>query len=172
MNAAGIEVTNRPFSGSRIEWRLNQPFALSLQRLRSLLKTPSPVKLLLYSRFGRGARLENYLRNVAGELGLMILGTIRHGLLMSTMHGPRHAQMFLIGNPLTALSLMKVFKQAGVYAPLRIMFCDDGDDTTIVTYDAPSKVLAQFDSPVFTQTGERLEKQMETVIRQIAVRQS
>lgn len=77
--------------------------------------------------------------------------------------------MFLIGNPLTAMSLMKVFKQARVYAPLGIMFHDDGDDATIVTYDAPSKMLGQFDAPLVRQTGEMLEKKMETVIRRISV---
>jgi uncharacterized protein (DUF302 family) len=77
--------------------------------------------------------------------------------------------MVLIGNPLTAMSLMKVFKQAGFCAPLRIMFHDDREDTTIVTYGAPSKMLGQFDSPLFWQGGEMLEKKMEEVMRRISV---
>lgn len=169
MNSSSLRVTNHPFPASRLEWRLNQPFELSLrpdgwtsevwstrehrcrrcpelgelrvqQRLHAVLRAPSVAILLLYSKLGAKSRLQNYLKQVAGELGLMNLGTVRHGLLMSALNGPRHAQMFLIGNPLTAMSLMKVFKQAGVYAPLRIMFHDDGDDATVVTYDAPSKL--------------------------------
>lgn len=169
MNSANVEMTNHSYSAGRIEWRLNQPFALSVKRLRSILKSTSQVKLLLYSKIGGAGCIEKYLKQIGGEMELMILGTVRHGLVMSAMKGPKHAQMFLIGNPLTALSLMKIFKQAGVYAPMRIMFHDDGGDTTIITYDAPSKLFGQFDSPLFKKTGEMLEKKMETVIRQIAV---
>ncbi len=168
MNPSTLQVTDHPFPASRLEWRLNQPFEHSLRRLHAVLRAPSVAILLLYSKLGAKSRLHNYLKQVAGELGLMNLGTVRHGLLMSTLNGPRHAQMFLIGNPLTAMSLMKVFKQAGVYAPLRIMFHDDGDDATVVTYDAPSKMFGQFDLPLFRQTGEMLERKMETLIRGLA----
>lgn len=54
-----------------------------------MLKTPSPVKLLLHSQFGGADRLENYLKNVGGDMELMILGTIRHRLLMSAMNAPQ-----------------------------------------------------------------------------------
>jgi uncharacterized protein (DUF302 family) len=101
-------------------------------------------------------------------MGLMILGTIRHGLFMSALNGPKQAQMFLIGNPLTAMSLMNEFEQAAVYAPMRIMFHDDGSDRIIVTYDAPSKTFGQFDSPRFRRTGAMLEKKMEALINRIS----
>jgi len=39
-----------------------------------------------------------------------------------------------------------------------------------LSYDAPSKVLGQFDSPLFRQTGDMLEKKMEAVIRTISDR--
>jgi hypothetical protein len=55
------------------------------------LKTPNPVKLLLYSKAGAADRLKNYSKAVGGEPKLMILGTIRHGLLMSAMNAPRHS---------------------------------------------------------------------------------
>jgi uncharacterized protein (DUF302 family) len=99
----------------------------------------------------------------------MILGTVRHGLIMSALNGPRHAQMFLIGNPLTALGLMREFKQAGLYAPMRLMFHDDGPNRTIITYDAPSRAFGQFDSHRFLQTGELLEEKLEALVRKISM---
>jgi hypothetical protein len=81
MNSTDIKLTNHTFSGVRIAWRLNQPFALTMRRLRSTLKSPSPLKLLFYSKFGGKSRLENYLKAVGGEIGLMILGTVENVLI-------------------------------------------------------------------------------------------
>ncbi|HEV2394012.1 MAG TPA: DUF302 domain-containing protein [Verrucomicrobiae bacterium] len=169
MNSSALHPANHPFASNRIEWRLNQPFAKSLQRLLTILGKPHPLRLLVYARLGGKAGLEHYLEKVGGELGLMILGTVRHGFIMSALNGPSHAQMFLIGNPLTAVGLMREFKQAGVYAPMRVMFHDDGMDRTIITYDAPSKVFGQFDSPQFLNTGEMLERKLEALVREIAI---
>jgi hypothetical protein len=50
-----------------------------------------------------------------------------HGRLYRLLEdAPARTQMFLIGNPLIALNMMRVHAEAGVYAPLRVMFFSDG----------------------------------------------
>jgi uncharacterized protein (DUF302 family) len=106
---------------------------------------------------------------VAGELGLMILGTVPHGRLYRLLEdGPPRAQMFLIGNPLIALNMMRVHAESGVYAPLRLMFSEDGSNKTVITYDRPSKMFAQWQESVFQQTGQILDQKMQTLIRKLA----
>ena len=76
--------------------------------------------------------------------------------------------MFLIGNPLIALNMMRVHVESGVYAPLRLMFSEDGPNKTVITYDRPSKMFAQWQESVFQQTGQILDQKMQTLIRKLA----
>jgi hypothetical protein len=86
-------------SAERIEWVIGQPYSTTVQRLLSILKKPRQVKIAFLSRFKGPTALKEYLHQVAGEPGLMILGTITHGRMLGLLGGPVQTQMFLIGNP-------------------------------------------------------------------------
>jgi uncharacterized protein (DUF302 family) len=162
------EFRSIPFEGERIEWVVNQPFARTLAKLHSTLSRPKVLKMLVFMRLGGKSKLKSYLNSVAGESGLMILGTVQHGMLYRLLEdGPTRAQMFLIGNPLIALNMMRVHADSGVYAPLRVMFSEDGSNKTVITYDRPSKMFAQWQESIFQQTGQVLDGKLETVIRKI-----
>lgn len=157
-----------PFQGERVEWAIDKPFSETLLKLRSTLQRPKPLKMLIFTRLGGKAKLKSYLDLIAGELGLMILGTVPHGRFYRLLgDGPPRAQMFLIGNPLIALTMMRVHAEAGVYAPLRVMFSGDGPSRTVITYDRPSRMFGQWQEPVFQQTGQVLDQKMETLIRRL-----
>jgi uncharacterized protein (DUF302 family) len=163
------QVRSIPFEGERIEYVVNQPFGRTLAKLRSTLSRPKLLKMLIFLRVGGKSKLKAYLNSVAGDLGLMILGTVPHGRLYRLLEdGPPRAQMFLIGNPLIALNTMRVHAESGVYAPLGVMFSSDGPTKTLITYDQPSKMLGQWREPVFHQTGEVLDQKMGALIRRLA----
>jgi len=156
-----------PFSGERVEWVIDQSYPTTLRRLRSILHKPSLLKILFFLRLKDVTGLKTYLNRTAGDLGLMILGRVPHGRILGVFGGPHQAQMFLIGNPLTALTMMRVHPEAGVYAPLRVMVSVSDLNKTIVTYDRPSKVFAQWSEPVFDETGKMLDEKMEALIREL-----
>ena len=160
--------TRIPFGGERIEWTIDQAFSITLAKFKSTLQTPSLLKIAFWTTFGGSGRLQKYLNDVAGELGLMILGTIPHGRTLGVLGGPPQAQMFLVGNPLIALTMMRTHPQAGVYAPLRVMFSGVASNATSITYDRPSKVFTQWSEPIFSETGKMLDQKMESLIRKIA----
>ena len=163
-----IDSQSIPFEGERVAWVIDQPFSLTLTKLRSTLQRPKLLKMLVFKWAGK-AKLKSYLDSIAGELGLMILGTVPHGRLYQLLgDGPPRAQMFLIGNPLIALTMMRLHAEAGVYAPLRVMFCGDGLSKTAITYDRPSKMFGQWREPVFPQTGQLLDQKMEALIKKLA----
>jgi uncharacterized protein (DUF302 family) len=158
-----------PFEGERVEWVIDQPISVTFAKLRSVLKQPKLFKMVIFARTGGTAKIKRYLNGVAGELGLMILGKVPHGRLNRVLEeGPPHAQMFLIGNPLIALTMMQVHAEAGVYAPLRVMFSADGPNKTVITYDQPSKMLGQWPESVFAHTGQLLDQKLETLIQTLA----
>lgn len=163
----GCDPFLKTFQGERAVWAINQPFGITLRKLFSVLRRPSPVKIAILVRLKRTAHIEDYLRGVAGKSGLMILGTIAHGKLLGMLGGPSEAQMFLLGNPLIALKMMRVHAQAGVYAPLRVMFSAGGSGETVVTYDQPSKMFGQWDEPIFQETGKLLDEKMTGLIHEL-----
>lgn len=112
----------------------------------------------------RKAALERYFKRIAGDLGLMILGSVRHGSILGLFGGPERAQMFLIGNPLVALGMMRQHPEAGVYAPLRVMFTEASSGQTRMTYDRPSRLFGQWPEPVFSLSGSMLDEKLERLV--------
>jgi uncharacterized protein (DUF302 family) len=125
--------------------------------------------MALLLQLKRKAQLRGYIDRMAGDIGLMILGSVTQGRLLGFLGGPAQAQMFLIGNPLIALRLMQVHPQAGVYAPLRVMFSGANFDETTITYDRPSKIFGQWGESIFDETGKMLDQKMEALIRKLIV---
>lgn len=157
------------FQGERAVWLINRPFGLTLKKLSLILRRPSLVKTAILVRLKRKGHLEDYLKDVAGKSGLMILGTIPHGKLLGILGGPTESQLFLLGNPLIALNLMRVHAEAGVYAPLRVMFVAGESSQTVVTYDRPSRVFAQWEEAIFRSTGELLDEKMTALIHELSL---
>jgi Domain of unknown function DUF302 len=158
-----------PFSAERVEWVIAQSYPITLKKLSFALKKPNLLKMAFLLQLKREAELRSYIDRMAGDIGLMILGSVTQGRLLGFLGGPTQAQMFLIGNPLIALTMMRVHAQAGVYAPLRVMFSGDGSEQTTITYDRPSKIFGQWNEPIFRQTGEMLDGKMEALVRKLIV---
>lgn len=152
------------YPGERIEWIIERPYQEVIRSLHHTLRRPSLPRLMLTIALKRKAALERYLRKIGGDLGLMILGSVRHGEILSPLRGPQGAAMFLIGNPLTALGLMQLHPEAGVYAPLRVMFTEAKAGQTRITYDRPSRLLGQWPEPVFASTGLMLDEKLERLV--------
>ncbi len=114
--------------------------------------------------------LKRYLETIAGNFGLMILGSVPHGSMLGLLGGPKRARMVLIGNPLVALGMMQFHSEAGVYAPLRVMFTEAESGRTRITYDRPSRLFAQWPEPVFASTGLTLDKKLEALVGMLHAR--
>jgi|ERR1035437_3436735 uncharacterized protein (DUF302 family) len=157
-----------PFNTERMEWNIDKSYSKTMHKLCSILKTPSMFRIGFLLRFKQKDKFIGYIHQNAGVLGLMILGSIPQGLVLS-LAGERHrAKLFLIGNPLVALNMMKVHPEAGVYAPLRVMFTEDELGKTIITYEKPSTLFGQWGEQIFQDTGKLLDEKMETLVRLLA----
>jgi uncharacterized protein (DUF302 family) len=154
-----------PFYNERIEWIIDQSYSKTMRRIHSILKKPALFKLGYLLRFKQAEKFIAYINQNTGILGLMILGSIPHGMILG-LSGERHrAIQLLIGNPLIALRMMKIHPEAGVYAPLRVFVHEIDHDKTLITYDKPSLLFGQWDEQLFNDTGKLLDEKMETLIR-------
>jgi uncharacterized protein (DUF302 family) len=155
----------RVYSGERLEWIIERPFEEVMRSLHGVLRPTSRPRMMLMIALKRKAALELYLQRLAGDLGLMILGSVQHGQVLGLLGGPKRAAMFLIGNPLVALGMMQVHAEAGVYAPLRVMFTESEPGRTRMTYDRPSRLFGQWPEAVFNSTGSMLDEKLERLVR-------
>ena len=157
-----------PFNVERIEWTIDQSYSKTMRRVYSTLKKLSLFRVGLMLKFKQKDKFTSYINQNGGVLGLMILGSIPHGMLLS-LSGERHrAIQLLIGNPLIALSMMKIHPEAGVYAPIRVMFSENDFGKTVITYEKPSTLFGQWNEQIFQDTGKLLDEKMETLIRILA----
>ena len=157
-----------PFNTERIEWVIDQSYSKTIRRLNSILKKPGLFRIGFMLKFKQKNKFITYINQNTGVLGLMILGSIPHGLILSLSGEHHRAKQFLIGNPLIALSMMKIHPEAGVYAPLRVMFTENDSGKTVITYEKPSTLFGQWNEQIFQDTGKLLDEKMETLIRLIA----
>ena len=154
-----------PFNNERIEWVIDQSYSKTMRRIHSILKKPILFKLGFMLRFKQTEKFTAYINQNTGVLGLMILGSIPHGMMLS-LSGERHrAIQLFVGNPMIALSMMKIHPEAGVYAQLRLFIHEIDQNKTLITYDRPSLLFGQWDEQLFHDTGKLLDEKMETLIR-------
>lgn len=77
----------------------------------------------------------------AGSSGFSVFLVVEHGHLLQAL-GVRElkARLYVIGNPLIASEMTRVFPLAGLYAPLRLYVYEE-NGATVLTYDQPSSLL-------------------------------
>ncbi len=126
------------------------------------------MRIRFMLRFKQKDKFIGYIHQHAGVIGLMIMGSLPQGLVMS-LSGERHrAKLLLIGNPLIAMNMMKVHPEVGVYAPLRVLFTENEVGKTIITYEKPSTLFGQWGEQIFQDSGKLLDEKMETLVRLLA----
>ena len=126
------------------------------------------LRMAFLLKFKQKDKFIGYIHQNAGALGIMILGSIPQGLFLSLSGERRRAKLFMIGNPLIAMNMIKVHPEAGVYAPLRVLFCENELGKTVITYEKPSTLFGQWSEQIFQDTGKLLDEKLETLVRLIA----
>jgi uncharacterized protein (DUF302 family) len=113
---------------------------------------------------------EQRLKSAEGAQQLMIFSVFDHGAALNMVNARRSAKQYLIGNPLTAISMTERDIRAALYAPLRVLVYGQGESRTVVEYDQPSSQFGQFGKEEVTQVARTLDEKLERVLVQAAAR--
>lgn len=106
----------------------------------------------------------NKIEAMAGPSGLMQFGTNDHGMLLRIVGEPRKALQYLVGNPLIAIEMTQHALGAALYAPLRVLIYEDGDNQTVVEYDLPSSLFGQFQDANVDRVAAALDLKLAALI--------
>lgn len=100
---------------------------------------------------------------------LFIFGKRDHGILLRSAGQTRRAVQYEIGNPITAASMTQYQLSAALYAPLRVLlFQKPSEEGATFEYDLPSSLFGQFGDERVTAVGEKLDAELERVLRRAA----
>jgi uncharacterized protein (DUF302 family) len=108
--------------------------------------------------------VENYLKSLSGDTGLILFGEQNHGGLLNIYGKPRKAKQYAIGNPLIAIQMTQHDIRAGLYAPLRIIVYEGDDNLSYVEYDLPSSLFGQFGKDEILAVAKGLDEKLHNAI--------
>ena len=116
----------------------------------------------------RPHRAKERIRAAEGAQELMIFSVLDHGAALNMVGVRRNAKQYLIGNPLTAIEMTRHDIRAALYAPLRMLVCEQKPGHTIVEYDQPSSLFGQFGQENVTLVALTLDTRLERLFAQAA----
>lgn len=105
---------------------------------------------------------------MAGDQGLMLFGTLDHGVLFALRGGARKAKRYHVGNPLIAFQMTQHDLRAGLYAPLTMFVYETGPAAVRVEFDRPSSLFGQFGNPTVTEVAIGLDAKLNALIENAA----
>jgi uncharacterized protein (DUF302 family) len=121
----------------------------------------------VYEQLQKGADAEVVrarLEKMAGPSGFMLFRTSDHGALLRLAGQKKKALQYLLGNPLFAIQMTQHDIRAGLYAPLRVLLCEDEQGKTCVEYDKPSSLFGQFGNTKVTEVAKMLDQKLERLV--------
>jgi uncharacterized protein (DUF302 family) len=111
---------------------------------------------------------EKRIKAAEGAERLMIFTVFDHGAALNILGVRANARQYLIGNPLTAITMTRHDIRAALYAPLRVLVYEPTSGHIIVEYDQPSTLFGQFGRNEVTQVALTLDASLERVLAQAA----
>jgi uncharacterized protein (DUF302 family) len=108
------------------------------------------------------------LKSAVGQGGMMVMGTVDQGNMLSMTGLRLKATLFLIGNPTVGKKLFEQDHAVGLYVPLRVFVYEDKDGKTYVTYDKPSELLAPLNNQEIDQTAQMLDHKLDSLVQMVA----
>jgi uncharacterized protein (DUF302 family) len=104
------------------------------------------------------------LEAMVGPSGFMLFRTSDHGALLRLVGQKKKAIQYLVGNPLFAIQMTQHDVRASLYAPLRVLICENEQGKTCLEYDRAASLFGQFGNAKVTDFATTLDRKMEQLV--------
>jgi uncharacterized protein (DUF302 family) len=103
-----------------------------------------------------------------GPSGFTRFLTVDHGDWLSFFGKPREARMYVIGNPLIAITMLRHDIGAGLNVPVRVyLYRDEASGATRFEYDQPSALMSGLANKDVTAAAEKLDAKLAALAEQV-----
>lgn len=100
------------------------------------------------------------ITKMVGDNGMMVMGEIHQGKILAITGLKVESESIFVGNPTMGKKLFSAEPGAGQVVPVRINIYQNTDGQTVVSYIAPSDLLAGFGNPKLDKLGTMLDKKL------------
>jgi uncharacterized protein (DUF302 family) len=101
------------------------------------------------------------LKGAVNQGGMMIMGQVDQGNMLSMAGLKLKATLFLVGNPTVGKKLFEQDHGVGLFVPLRVFVYEDKDGKTYLSYDKPSALLKQFNNQEIDMVAGMLDQKLQ-----------
>jgi len=101
------------------------------------------------------------VKKLVAKEGMMVMGEINQGKMLSMTGLELNGITFLIGNPTVGNKLLSADPAAGLVVPIRLYVFESKEGKTIISYYKPSELLAQYHNPKIDMIGKKLDEKLD-----------
>jgi uncharacterized protein (DUF302 family) len=159
---------DHPYAAIRREHTFDIEYGAFTHHLESLLGTMD-VAFLQQMASHSPESVRERLTSFEGTSGFVLFQRLDHGTLLTLLGGPpTRATTYVFGNALIAVEMTKHAPRVGLYVPLRLFVYELEPRRVAVTYDVPSRTLAQYASPDVDSVAQGLDAKEEQLVADAA----
>jgi uncharacterized protein (DUF302 family) len=103
------------------------------------------------------------VQSATSQNGLMVMGHLNQGQMLSMTGLQLKAESFLVGNPNVGKRLFTADHAVGLFVPVRIFVYEDTDGHTYVSYAKPSAALGQLNNPQVSMIAQMLDQKIQGI---------
>ncbi len=108
------------------------------------------------------------LKGAVSKGGMMVMGQVDQGNMLSMAGLKLKATLFLVGNPTVGKQLFEQDHGVGLYVPFRVFVTEGKDGKVYVSYDKASALLRQFKNADIDKTAAMLDQKLEGMAQMAA----
>ena len=105
---------------------------------------------------------------MAAKNGMMVLGEVNQGKILSMTGLKLNATSLFVGNPTIGNKLFSADPGIGVAVPIRVSIFEDKSGTVHVSYVKPSAQFAPFQNDQITMVGKKMDESLAMLTGMLA----
>lgn len=138
-------------------------FALSLLGTAAFAQT----SVVQVQTKGSVSQTLNRLKKMISHNGMMIMGSLHQGKVLSMTGIHVQSETVFVGNPHVGKKLFSANPGVGVAVPIRVNIYKNKQGNTIVSYIPPSDELTQFNNPTINKIAHMLDNKLNKMVHML-----
>ena len=140
--------------------------SMTVARLAPAADHPSPGVAVQVR--GKVTEVLGKLQKSVADNGMMVMGELHQGKVLSMTGLKVESETIFVGNPAIGKQVFEQNPGAGIVLPVRINVYADADGKTVVAYDPPSHLLAEFKNAKIDEIGRMLDGKLQMLTQMLA----